>query len=125
MRKIPLQLQVKGVDKMPLIQGTVTVAANTTIADVLVNNVLAIVQQNMRVDMALVAAATGLICDVNVGVRQIAPGMIPSEANRVPVIPDDLSLRFGMRVSDRVLLKVVNTTGGGIRLNFTLIFTPL
>lgn len=110
---------------MPLIQGTVTVAANTTIADVLVNNVLAIVQQNMRVDMALVAAATGLICDVNVGVRQIAPGMIPSEANRVPVIPDDLSLRFGMRVSDRVLLKVVNTTGGGIRLNFTLIFTPL
>lgn len=106
---------------MPTIQNTVSPTTGLTIADILVNNVLAILPRRSRVSVALVASATGLLIDVNVGTRQIAPSMIPSEANRVPVIPDDIQVRFIAEAGERIIIRVVNPTGGTIRLNYAVI----
>lgn len=109
---------------MPLIQSSASVGATSTTEDLLVNNVLAIPPGNALVELALVASAAGLLIDVNVGTRQIAPSIKPSIQNRVPVYPEDFTITFGVLAGERIIIKAQNPTGGAITIYYTLKLNP-
>ena len=107
-----------------IIQNSSSVAANTQVDDVLVNNILAFNRQGLsRVDWGVVGSATGLLCTVFVGVLMVAPEFAPSLANRFPIFPDDYGGVFGVLPADRILLRVRNTTGGALTVFFTFKLT--
>lgn len=100
-----------------IIQGTVSVAANTQVDDVLVNEILAFNREGASlVDWAVLAAATGMRISLYNGVRQIAPEFAPAivAASQFPIYPDHFLTRFGLWASDRLLMKARNTSGGAI-----------
>lgn len=109
-----------------LIQNSTSVAANTQVDDVLVNNILATNRQGLSaVDWGVTASATGLLVSLFNGVIQLAPEFAPSLANRFPISPDDFLGRFGLREIDRLILKVRNTTGGALTLFYAFKFTHI
>ncbi len=110
---------------MALIQDSVSVAANTTIADQLVNNVLSVVRGIFVVDYGIVASVTGITASVEVGTSQVAPNFSPSIINRFPIFPDDFGGRFGVIPNDRILLRLVNGTGGAITVFYAFRFNPM
>lgn len=60
-------------------------------------------------------SAAGLTAEVNIGGRSITPPVTVNAQNRVPVIPDDLTVEgFECPKGDLVQLTVVNTTGGAL-----------
>jgi len=109
-----------------IIQSSTSVAANATVDDVLVNNILASnFRRRYAVTYALVASATGLQADVKVGLNVVAINILPSTQNRFPVFPDDYSGTFGVLPGDRILLTARNTTGGALTLFFGFRFRPV
>lgn len=101
-----------------IIQGSVSVPANSQIDDVLVNQILAANRQGASVvDGAIVCSAAGLLATLQNGMQTIAPEFAPAPVNRTPVMPDDFTLpRFGLLGADRLLLKARNPTGGALTL---------
>jgi len=77
------------------------------------------------VEWGIVASATGLEVTLQVGTQEIAPQMSPSILNRFPVFPEDYADRFGIMPGDRILMRAVNSTGGGLTLFFAFKFNPL
>lgn len=110
---------------MPMLQGSSSIAANTNVDDVIVNNVLSIANGIFLVEYGLVASATGLVLNLQVGTKIIAPGMLPSLANRFPIYPDDYLDRFGVIPGDRILLGARNTTAGALTLFYSFKMTPV
>jgi len=106
------------------IQQSTSIAANTQVDDVLVNNILAASRQGASVvDWGVVASATGLLVTLFNGVVMIAPEFAPSLANRFPIFPDDFTMpRFALLPADRILLRVRNTTGGALTLFYSFRF---
>lgn len=106
-----------------VIQNSVSIAANTQVDDILVNNILATSRQGASlVNWAVVASATGLLVTLFNGVVMIAPEFAPNLQNRFPIFPDDFTFPpFGLLPADRLLARVRNTTGGALTLfyNFT------
>lgn len=106
-----------------IIQNSTSIAANTQVDDVLVNNILATNRQGASiVDWGVTASATGLLVTLFNGVIQLAPEFAPSLANRFPIKPDDFLTRFGLREIDRLILKARNTTGGALTLFYAFSF---
>lgn len=107
-----------------VIQSSVSVAANTQVEDVLVNNILATSRQgNSVVSSGIVASATGLLVTLFNGTNMIAPEFAPSIANRFPINPDDFTMpQFGLLGSDRLMMRVRNTTGGALTLFWSFVF---
>jgi hypothetical protein len=100
-----------------IIQGTVSIAANSQVDDVLINEILAFNRQGASVvDWAVLAAATGIRISLYNGVTQLAPEFAPAivAASQFPVYPDHFLTRFGLFASDRLLMKARNTTGAAI-----------
>lgn len=107
-----------------IIQNSVSIAANTAVPDVLVNQILAFNRQGLSVvDWALVASATGLLVSIFTGVIQQAPEFAPSTANHFPIFPDDFGGRFGCLPADRIMVPARNTTGGALTLFWAFRFS--
>jgi len=110
---------------MPLIQGSVSVAANATNDNVLANSQFEFLPYNARIAFGLVASATGLLCDVYSGSDMVAENMAPSTANRFPINPDDFNLQDVAAAGERLKVRVRNTTGGALTLFFAANIMPL
>lgn len=108
-----------------VIQNKVTINANTQTDDVLVNQLLAVSQGFFLVDYALVGSAIGLVLDLKVGLRDVAPQYVPNINNRFPIVPDDFVGKFGIIPGDRIILRARNTTGGNLDLFYCFRFTPV
>jgi hypothetical protein len=107
-----------------IIQNSSSIAANTQVDDVLVNQILAFNRQGLSlVDWGIVGSATGLLVSIFTGVFQQAPEFAPSLANRFPIFPDDFGGRFGAGPADRIMLRARNTTGGALTVFFAFRFT--
>lgn len=109
-----------------LVQRTLTVALNAFVEDLLLlNNIPFSVQRPSAVQMGLTADAAGLFLDVMVGANDIAQNFSPSIANRVPIIPDDFPLTFGMFAGDYLKIRARETSGANRTLFLTLISNPV
>jgi len=106
------------------IQTQVSIAANSTNENVIVGNQFEFAPTRAIVEFGLVAAATGLIVDVLIGSRTIVMSMLPSIANRIPIYPDDYTLRTGIMPGERIIIRVRNTTGGAVVINVAVKYNP-
>jgi len=110
---------------MPVIQGSATVKANTVTDNLITGSQFEFLPYNAHLDFALVAAATGIICDVYTGQHTITEALQPSIANRVPVYPDDFTLQDVAAGGERVKIRARNTTAGDLVLYYTMKITPV
>jgi len=99
---------------MPLIQNSVSVAANATNENVLAGSQYEYLPSNALLEFGLNASATGLVADVLSGSDVLAESMALSTANRVPVYPDDFTLNDVAAAGERIKVRVRNTTGGAL-----------
>jgi len=106
------------------IQKSTSIAANSVNDNVIVGDQFEFAPVRSIVEFGLVAAATGLEVDVLIGMRSVVTRMIPSTANRLPVYPDDFTLRAAAAQSERVIVRVRNTTGGAVVINTAVKYNP-
>jgi hypothetical protein len=110
---------------VPQIQNRVSVAANATNDNVIAGSQFEYLPYNAILEFGLVGAATGLLTDVYSGSDILCEGMAPSEANRMPVYPDDYSLNDVAAAGERIKIRVRNTTGAAIVFFYSLKIRPL
>jgi len=109
-----------------LVQRVLTVSANAFVEDLLLsNNIPFSVSRPSAVQMGLTAEATGLFLDVMIGSNDVAQNFAPSTANRIPIIPDDFPLTFGMFAGDYLKIRARETSGSDVDLFLTLISNPV
>lgn len=110
---------------MPTIQGSVSVAANATNENVISGSQWEIVPYNARIDFGFCGSATGLLCDVYSGADLVCESFALNANNRIPIQPDDFTLRDIAAVNDRLKVKLRNTTAGALTGFWSIIITPL
>ncbi len=110
---------------MPQINGRVSVAANAIIANQLTGSLYEFAPTDAFVEFGLVAAAVGLNTSVITGTDVLMDDQEISAANRFPVYPDDFTLNDAVGRGERLILKLRNTTGVAIIVNYSIKLTPL
>jgi len=97
-------------------QGSSSIAANTTVDNVLTG------QRYERSPFAAAVgnlyatgSATGLKCELNIGGVSVTPPTLVNIQNRAPVVPDDILVQGWEVYEGRLLqLTVVNSTAGAL-----------
>lgn len=113
---------------MPVIQGSVSVAASSVNDNVLTGSQFEFLPYDAALEFGLVgdANAADLRLDVYSGQDTLAENMQPSAQNRMPIYPDDFTLTDAAGGGERIKVRVRNTSAAGARsLNFAIRITPL
>lgn len=110
---------------MPVIQGSVSVAANAVNDNVLQGSQFEYLPYNAKIDFGLVGSATGLQCDVFSGQDIIAESFAPPTQNRFPINPDDFTLTDVAAGGERLKVRVRNTTGGALTIFWSIVIMPV
>jgi hypothetical protein len=110
---------------MPVIQNSVSIAANAVNDNVITGSQFEYLPYNAKVDFGLAGSATGLLCDVYTGQDIIAESFAPPTVNRFPINPDDFTLSDVARAGERVKIRARNTTGGALTLFWSVVISPL
>lgn len=97
---------------MPTMQGSVSVAANATSANVLSGALYEFVPAGANVTLSVAGSATGLNVSFIVGVPLIDDQAMNLQ-NRFPLIPDDV-IHAGRVPGGRMVLRFRNTTAGAL-----------
>ncbi len=99
---------------MPVIQGSQSIAANTTVENVITGSQFEFAPYDASVEFGVIGSATGLVSDISTGQEVIAERMSLSTANRFPVLPDDFIALDMVRQGERIKVRISNTTGGAL-----------
>lgn len=99
---------------MPIMSGTLSVAANTTSANVVAGETFEFAPGAAIITVLGTSSATGINCSLTVGGLSVAQGALVSHANRFPIQPDDVAAQIGADPGDRLFLTFTNTTGGAL-----------
>ena len=110
---------------MPVIQGSVSVAANATNDNVLSGSQFEYLPYNARISFGMCGSATGLQADVYSGQDIVAESFNVNTQNRFPVVPDDFVLQDIAAAGDRLKLRARNTTAGALTLFYSVNILPL
>jgi hypothetical protein len=110
---------------MPVIQNSVSVAANAVNDNVITGSQFEYLPYNARINFGLVGSATGLLVDVFTGQDIVAESFAPPTQNRFPLNPDDFTLQDVARGGERVKIRVRNTTAGALTLFYGIVITPV
>lgn len=110
---------------MPVIQGSVSIAANSVNDNVLTGSQFEFLPYNSKVDFGLVGSGAGLLCDVYTGQDIIAESFAPPTQNRFPINPDDFTLSDVARGGERIKVRGRNTTGGALTLFWSIVISPI
>jgi len=110
---------------MPFMADRQSVAANSTVANVLAGKSQEFLTAPSVIRFGVVAAAVGLFTTIIVGNEVICEDQEASSANRSPLDPDDYNYEASGMPGDRVIVKLRNSTGAAI-IGFTGVkVTPL
>lgn len=110
---------------MPSIKVQSTVPLNGSVDNALSGNQYEFLPWHARVEIAIVAAAVGVVTDVYSGSDTLVESGVVSAANRVPIYPDDYDLTDVAAAGERLKVRLRNTTGANIIVNTTVRLTPL
>lgn len=110
---------------MPVIQNSVSVAANSTNDNVIAGSQFEFLPYNALLEFGLVGSATGLLADVYSGQDTVAESFALSTANRFPIYPDDYPLNDVAAGGERVKVRIRNTTGGALTAFYSVKITPV
>lgn len=110
---------------MPVIQNSVSVAANATNDNVIAGSQFEFLPYNALLEFGLVASATGLVADVYSGQDTVAESFALSTANRFPLYPDDFPLNDVAAGGERIKVRIRNTTAGALTAFYSVKITPV
>lgn len=110
---------------MPVIQGSVSVAATSVNDNVITGSQFEYLPYNAKIDFGLVGSATGLLLDIFSGQDIIAESFSPPTQNRFPINPDDFTLTDVAAGGERIKVRARNTTGGALTLFWSIVITPV
>jgi hypothetical protein len=99
---------------MPVIFRETTVAANSTVDNLLAGSAFEFARVNSLVSVGVAQAATGCQVTFNSGADVVAEEFPPPILTRYPIIPDEMYSSDVAAAGDRLVLRVRNTTGGAI-----------
>lgn len=99
---------------MPLIQDSVSVAANATNNNVLAGAQYEFLPAASRIDLYLTGSAAGLRAEFLIGGRSSLDNVEINANNRVPLRPDDYAASDVGRGGERLQLRLRNTTGAAL-----------
>jgi len=99
---------------MPVMTDRRSVAANTTVENILSGKVHEFLPENSVIRVFMAAAAAGINASFLVGSESLVQDQEVSDANRFPQDPEDFLSESGGLEGDRVLLALRNTTGAAI-----------
>lgn len=102
-----------------------SVAANTTVDNVLAGKIYEFAPQNSVVTLSATASAVGMRVSLLIGQEVQIDDQEISAANRYPLQPDDYVVRGGALRGDRIVLRLRNTTGGALTANTVLDIDPV
>jgi len=104
-----------------VMQGTESIAANSTNPNVLTGLKYERSPQDSIGACFNTGSATGLQADLNVGGYSVSDTINVGSANRTPVVPDDLLIDdWDAPHGDLIQLKVENTTAGALVYQFRI-----
>jgi len=98
----------------------VSVAANATSANQLAGLLYEFLPRNTSLLLAATSSAVGINCTLIIGGVVVINDSAISQANRFPLIPDDVVTQENGRAGSRVILTFRNTTGGALTVNWSL-----
>lgn len=110
---------------MPLIQSSVTIAANSVTDNVLTGSQFEFLPYNAALNFGMTASATGLTVDAYSGQDTLCENLAPSLQNRFPIYPDDFNLTDVAGAGERIKLRVRNTTGGALTFFYAVQINPI
>lgn len=110
---------------MPVIQSSVSVAANATNDNLLTGSQFEYLPYNARLAFGFCGSAAGLFVDVYSGQDIVAESMAVNTQNRFPVAPDDFILSDIGAAGDRLKVRVRNTTAGALTIFWSVNILPL
>lgn len=99
---------------MPTIMKEVTVAANSTVDNVLSGSAFEFARNNQLVSIGFTAAATGVYVTFSSGADVVVEESLAPVQTRYPVIPDEFYASDVAAAGDRYVLRARNSTGAGI-----------
>lgn len=108
---------------MPLIQGSVSVAAGATNDNVIAGSQFEFLPYNAFLEFGLNGSAAGLLADVYSGQDVLGEGLALTAQNRIPVYPDDFNLNDVAAAGERIKLRVRNPTGGALTVQYAVKIT--
>lgn len=109
---------------MPVIQSSVSVAANSTNDNVIQGSQFEFLPYDAYLEFGVNGSAAGLVADIYSGQDTIAEGMSVNTQNRFPVYPDDYPLNDVAAAGERVKVRIRNTTGGALTVFYSVRVTP-
>ena len=103
---------------MYTIQKSVSVAANSSVNNILSGEIFEFVPEELDINILLTQSATGLKVDIFADSDSVATNLEPNISTGNPILPDDLAASFGVEEKTRLSIKVTNTTGGALTLYY-------
>jgi len=113
---------------MPTISGSVSVAANSTSANVLAGSPFEFVSQPSIIKMAVTqagAAASDITSNFQIGGESLMQAGNISDRDAFPTFLDDLLVEAGAQAGERLFLTFSNTTVGALVVQFLLDVMPI
>lgn len=107
------------------VQGSTSVAANSSSGNVLSGKIAEIVTRPSKVRFAAVAAAAGVKGAILSGSETLMEESDLSAANRFPLDPDDVIITDVAMPNDRLSLAFRNTTAGALVVQWFVEVLPL
>lgn len=99
---------------MPVMQNSVSVAANAVSANQLAGELFEFLSRPSRIALYATGSATGLNASLLVGGLSFANDQAISLQNRFPIVPDDFLVDAGGFPGERLVLTFRNTTAGAL-----------
>lgn len=101
-----------------------SVAANTTIDNVLAGKIYEFAPANSICTLSAAASAVGMRVSLLIGNEVQIDDQEISGANRYPILPDDFVVRGAALRGDRIVLRLRNSTAGALNVNTALDIEP-
>lgn len=110
---------------MPIMTDSQSVAANSTVANVVAGKPFEFVGRPSIVRVYATGSATGLNATVLIGGLNIVQDQLISAANRFPIRPDDMFCDAAAPAGSRIVVSLRNTTGGALTAITMVEVTPV
>lgn len=108
-----------------IIQREDSVAANSTIENVLQGSAFEFPRTNVLVSLGSVASATGLFITIQAGGEIVLEESSPAISTDYPLIPDEFYYNFAAVAGDRLVVRVRNSTAGALTLRTVAMMTQV
>jgi hypothetical protein len=112
-------------DNVPIIRKEVSVAANTTVDNLVTGSIYEFMPFNAALSIGMTGSATGLVGTVNTGSDTLLEESPLNIKATFPLIPDEMDLQDRTLAGERLVVRVRNTTAGALTVRLLVQISPV